>query len=550
MYALSTGAVVRLGFAAVLGTGLSGLALLAVFIAVERRAAEPLLRLRLYRDRLFRVTSLQMTAAGGGFMGTLFLVPLLLQSGLGFSAVHSGLSTFTEALGGMPGVQVTTRLYKRTGPRRLMIAGMCGAVATIGLMALAGPSDAFWVIPLLMFFTGCSFGFALSPSQAANMATVTAAETGHASTLQNTVRQAGGAAGVALLGTVLAATGAGAGDLAGYHLAFLAAAALMAARPAFACFVDDAAAAPTMARSRPRRRRRAATGSGADPWRPVSLDLVVTADGAALSLSLTRAMLSRFPLIDGHNDLPWVIREKFSLDPVAAGLTGRVDGTHTDIPRLVEGGVGGQFWSVYVPSSLAGDAAVTAVFEQVDLVHRMIAAYPSRFQLAVRADDVDDAFAAGKIASLLGAEGGHCINSSLGVLRSLYALGVRYMTLTHNDNVGWADSATDQPDCGGLSGLRPRRGDGDAAPRHARRPVPRGGHDDEPGPGHRRGPGDLLALRGVRADWQPAQRTRRRARPAGGQRRRVHGRVRPVLRLPGVHRLVHRPQGVRRGPRP
>src|ERR1700722_12074482 len=179
--------------------------------------------------------------------------------------------------------------------------------------------------------------------------------------------------------------------------------------------------------------------------------IVVTADGAALSLSLTRAMLSRFPLIDGHNDLPWVIREKFSLDPVAAGLTGRVDGTHTDIPRLVEGGVGGQFWSGYVPASLAGDAAVTAVFEQVDLVHRMIAAYPNRFQLAVRADDVDAAFADGKIASLLGAGGGQGIHSSLGVLRSLYALGVRYMTLTHNDNVGWADSATDQPDCGGLS---------------------------------------------------------------------------------------------------
>jgi predicted MFS family arabinose efflux permease len=98
-----------------------------------------------------------------------------------------------------------------------------------------------------MFFTGCSFGFALSPAQAANMATVTAAETGHASTLQNTVRQAGGAAGVALLGTVLAATGAGASDLAGYHLAFLAAASLMALGAAFACFVNDADAAPTMA---------------------------------------------------------------------------------------------------------------------------------------------------------------------------------------------------------------------------------------------------------------------------------------------------------------
>ena len=141
------------------------------------------------------------------------------------------------------------------------------------------------------------------------------------------------------------------------------------------------------------------------------------------------------------------------MTPSSAGLTGRVTNTHTDIPRLVEGGVGGQFWSVYVPSSLAGDAAVTAVFEQVDLVHRMIAAYPARFQLALTADDVDAAFGAGKIASLLGAEGGHAINGSLGVLRSLYALGVRYMTLTHNDNVGWADSATDEPDCGGLSGF-------------------------------------------------------------------------------------------------
>ncbi|HEY0936547.1 MAG TPA: dipeptidase [Trebonia sp.] len=180
---------------------------------------------------------------------------------------------------------------------------------------------------------------------------------------------------------------------------------------------------------------------------------MVTADGAALSLALVRAMLSRFPLIDGHNDLPWELREKFALDPVAAGLRGRVAGIHTDIPRLVEGGVGGQFWSVYVPASLAGDTAVTAVLEQVDVVHRMIAAYPDRFRLAVRAGDVRAAFAAGKIASLLGAEGGHCINNSLGVLRSLYALGVRYMTLTHNDNVGWADSATDEPDCGGLSGF-------------------------------------------------------------------------------------------------
>jgi membrane dipeptidase len=178
---------------------------------------------------------------------------------------------------------------------------------------------------------------------------------------------------------------------------------------------------------------------------------VVTSDGVALSLALTRAMLGRFPLIDGHNDLPWELREKFGSDPMAAGLTGRVRGTHTDIPRLVEGGIGGQFWSVFVPGRLAGNAAAVAVLEQIDLVHRMIAAYPNRFQLALTADDVDAAFTAGRIASLLGAEGGRCIDGSLGVLRALHALGVRYLTLTHNENVGWADSATDEPDCGGLS---------------------------------------------------------------------------------------------------
>jgi EmrB/QacA subfamily drug resistance transporter len=250
MYALSTGSSSGWGSAEVLGTGLPGLALVAVFVAVELRAAHPLLRLRLYRDRLYRTTSLQLSAASGGFLGTLFLVPLLLQNGLGFSALHSGLSTFTEALGGMAGVQLTTRLYKRVGPRRLMAAGMSGTVTTIGLMALAGPSDAFWMIPLLMYFTGFSFGIAMIPAQTANMATVTAAETGHASTLQNTARQAGGAAGVALLGTVVAATGAGARDLAGYHLAFAAAASLMLLGVIISTFIRDSDAAATMAASR------------------------------------------------------------------------------------------------------------------------------------------------------------------------------------------------------------------------------------------------------------------------------------------------------------
>jgi len=168
-------------------------------------------------------------------------------------------------------------------------------------------------------------------------------------------------------------------------------------------------------------------------------------------LAAARDLLRRVPLVDGHNDLPWAIRAEFGSDPVLAALTGPVLQTQTDLPRLSEGGVAAQFWSVYVPGTLTGDAAVTAVLEQIDIVHRMIQAYPEHLELALTAADVQRAFAAGKIASLLGAEGGHSIASSLGVLRALYGLGVRYMTLTHNSNVGWADSATDTPDAGGLT---------------------------------------------------------------------------------------------------
>ena len=138
-------------------------------------------------------------------------------------------------------------------------------------------------------------------------------------------------------------------------------------------------------------------------------------------------------------------------DPAAVNLAAPVAGTHTDLPRLAAGGVGAQFWSVYVPASLAGDGAVAAVLEQIDVVRRMIAAYPDALEFALTADDVERIFASGRVASLLGAEGGHAIAGSLGVLRMLYALGVRYLTLTHNANVGWADSATDEPQAGGLT---------------------------------------------------------------------------------------------------
>jgi len=166
----------------------------------------------------------------------------------------------------------------------------------------------------------------------------------------------------------------------------------------------------------------------------------------SVPISRARDLLRRFPLIDGHNDLPWTLRERGEVN-----LAEPVAGTHTDLPRLAAGGVGAQFWSVFVPASIAGDAAVTAVLEQIDLARRMIAAYPQALELALTAADVERNFASGRVASLLGAEGGHAIAGSLGVLRMLYALGVRYMTLTHNANVGWADSATDREAAGGLT---------------------------------------------------------------------------------------------------
>jgi membrane dipeptidase len=166
-----------------------------------------------------------------------------------------------------------------------------------------------------------------------------------------------------------------------------------------------------------------------------------------------RDLLRRFPLIDGHNDLPWALRGRADGDANQArfDLDAPVAGLHTDLPRLAAGHVGAQFWSVYVPARLAGEGAVAAVLEQIDLARRMIARYPGALGLALTADDVERVFASGRVASLLGAEGGHAIAGSLGVLRMLYALGVRYMTLTHNANTGWADAATDEPQAGGLT---------------------------------------------------------------------------------------------------
>ena len=124
---------------------------------------------------------------------------------------------------------------------------------------------------------------------------------------------------------------------------------------------------------------------------------------------------------------------------------------HTDIPRLRAGGVGGQFWSVYVPANMQGPAAVRATFEQIDVVHRMVRKYPDTFELALTAADVERIFKAGRIGSLIGMEGGHSIDNSLATLRMFYAAGARYMTLTHSTNIRWADSGTDMPKVAGLS---------------------------------------------------------------------------------------------------
>ena len=163
------------------------------------------------------------------------------------------------------------------------------------------------------------------------------------------------------------------------------------------------------------------------------------------------AVLRDHPVVDGHNDLLWEARLRvgYDFDRLDVGAGGTP--THTDLPRLRTGGVGAQFWSVFVPASLRGDDAVSATLEQVDAGHQLVARYADQLAFARTADEVEAAWAGGRIASLLGAEGGHSINNSLATLRMLHVLGVRYMTLTHNSNVDWADSATDVRVHSGLS---------------------------------------------------------------------------------------------------
>jgi membrane dipeptidase len=175
-------------------------------------------------------------------------------------------------------------------------------------------------------------------------------------------------------------------------------------------------------------------------------------------------LLAQHPIIDGHNDLPWEIRDRFDSDfrkinlnsntavlPLPANAAEDQVALMTDIPRLRTGHVGGQFWSVWIPVTVTGPAAVKMTIEQIDLVKRMAAQYPKDFAMAYGAEDIERNLKEGRIASLIGIEGGHQIDNSMSTLRQMYDLGARYMTLTHTSNTDWADSATDNPTHHGLT---------------------------------------------------------------------------------------------------
>jgi membrane dipeptidase len=187
-----------------------------------------------------------------------------------------------------------------------------------------------------------------------------------------------------------------------------------------------------------------AVSLAADPTPPKRGPVVLT--------EAARKLHAEAIVIDGHNDLPWNYREKKDGSFRDFDIARPQPKLHTDLPRLRRGGVGAQFWSAYVPADTAkSGTAVKQTLEQIDIIHRLVRRYPDDLELAMTADDIVRIRKSGKIASLIGLEGGHSIDNSLGVLRMLHRLGAKYMTLTHSESLTWADSATDEPRANGLS---------------------------------------------------------------------------------------------------
>ena len=255
MYALSEGPSHGWSSPLIISTGLAGIVLLAALVRVERRAPQPMIHFRLLADRLFASTTAALFIGVMAFLGSLYLVALFLQGGLGLSALDAGLSTFPEAIGVMLGAQIAGRVYPRIGPRRMMTGGMLGVAATTALMTTIGSGTSLWWLRTLMFLLGLSWAHTMVPLQAAAFATITPADTGAASTLFNTGRQVGMAVGVAILSTVASAVGlteqvAGraAPHLAAYQAGLAAASVIALIAAGAARFVDDRAAAATMRR--------------------------------------------------------------------------------------------------------------------------------------------------------------------------------------------------------------------------------------------------------------------------------------------------------------
>lgn len=285
MYGISEGAQRGWDDTLVLASISAGVLLLGALVGHQLRRREPLLNLRLFADRLFRSTNIVVFLGTAGFLGSLYVVALFLQDGLGLSPLASGLSTFPEAIGVMLGAQVVSRLlYPVLGPRRVMAIGLLGATTMIGLMSLISDDSQLWWMRTLLFGLGVAVAHVFVPAQAASFARISLADTGRASTLFNALRQLGGAAGIAVLTSVLAGIGVvhvvdgrPAPDLTAYHVTFLVAAglALLAAVAVLTIHDEDAASTRVARAPSARTRRRQAVAARHSPRRaePVHTDI-------------------------------------------------------------------------------------------------------------------------------------------------------------------------------------------------------------------------------------------------------------------------------------